>query len=182
MRQRAPALIGKLHRLWDERLQAQAGEIDANIKSLENHSNKLQSAADKYKEWNEELKTVKDRFEGCRRKVGAQLGREIGAEDEAMSLLNDEADRIESRLQELSTAVQEKQTRLSNIEKELEKIKIIQELLHLEAKQKIVEQIQQLSEYADLAACRDAAAELVDDLEAIRTALSEVANEEVRRS
>jgi DNA repair exonuclease SbcCD ATPase subunit len=176
----APGLLETLHRLWEERLQAQSGEIDTKIKSLEKQAKKLQSAADNYREWNDKLENVMERWGKCCRKAGALLKRDFGAEDEPLPLLNTEANRITERLQELSIAVQEKQIRLSDIEKELEKVKIIHEILHLEGKKEIIEQIQRSPEYTELEAFRDDAAELVDDLEAIRAGISEVMNEEAR--
>ncbi len=176
----APDLLKKLHQLWEERLQAQSGEIDAKIKSLEKKAKKLQSAEEDYKGWNDKLEKVKEKLMDCRSEAGALLGCEIRAEDEPLPLLNAEVERIEGRLQKLSTAIQEKQTRLSDIEKDLDKVKVIHEILHLEDKKKILEQIQQSPEYEELEKLRDRAAELVDDLESIRAAISEVMNEEAR--
>jgi DNA repair exonuclease SbcCD ATPase subunit len=174
----APGLLEMLRSLWEEKLQAQSGKIETKIKSLEEQQKKLQDAADGYEKQNGELEKVLKKLGNSHREAGVLLEQEIAAEDEPLPLLKAEAVRIERRLQELSGAVQEKQTRLSTIEKELDKVRTIHEILHLEEMKEILEQIQQSPEYTELEDCRDDAAKLVDDLEAIRAAISEATNEE----
>lgn len=176
----APELLEKLHQLWKERLKAQSGEIDSKIKSLKSKAKKLQDATENYKEWNDKLERLMERLGDCRRKAGALLERQFGVDDEPLPLLNEEAARIEGRLQELSTAVDKKQARLSDIESELGKVKIIHEILHLEEKREIIGHIQRSLEYSKSEECLDAAAEFVEDLEAIRAAISAVMHEEAR--
>jgi DNA repair exonuclease SbcCD ATPase subunit len=176
----AMGLLEKLQREWDENLQAGAEEITNKIKELETEKKKLGDAAERYRGLNDNLEKVVQNLERCRQQTGELLGRVIAMEDDPLALLNLDTETIEDRLQRLSRAVQEKQARLSDIEGELKKIQIIYDILHLEQKKKIVEQIQQSPEYKELEEVRDRAAELVADLESIREAISSVTNEEAR--
>ncbi len=78
--------------------------------------------------------------------------------DDPVALLNDEVGKTDQRLEVLKKAIEDKQARLGQIEQELNKIRIIGDILHLEEKQKIIEQIQRSPEYEELEACRDQAA------------------------
>lgn len=176
----ASGLLEKLRRQWKSELQAQAGYSQATIASLQTEETCLQIAASNYKTWNDKLKAVAEELTSCCQQAGELLAREIKPEDDPLALLNDEAGNIEGRLEVLKRAINEKQTRLDDIAQQLEKIRIIDDILHLEEKQRILEEIQQSPEYKELEACRDCAAELVDDLESIRVAMSEVMNEEAR--
>jgi DNA repair exonuclease SbcCD ATPase subunit len=94
---------------------------------------------------------------------------------------NAEADKIEDRLEELKGVVNTKQNRLNDIERENEKVQMIHGVLNLEKKKQIIEQIQESREYQELDKLRDGAAGLVDDLEAIREAISQVAKDEAHQ-
>jgi DNA repair exonuclease SbcCD ATPase subunit len=177
---KAPGLLETLHQQWEGKLQAQTEKSEKTIKSLQTAETCLQIAADKYKNWNDKQKGVVEELERCFQQIKNLFTRNITAEDDPLALLNGEADKIKGRLERLEEAIKEKQRKLDQIELERGKVRIIDDILHLEEKKRIIEQIQQSAEYKELEELRDRAAELVDDLEAIREAIGAVANEEAR--
>jgi wobble nucleotide-excising tRNase len=123
---------------------------------------------------------VKLNLDRCCREIGDVLAKDITAEDDPLALLNDEVGKIERQLKKLAKAITEKQSHLGQIEEELEKVRIIGDIVQLEEKKQFSERLKLSPEYKELDACRDVAAEFVEDLESISEAISEVMNEEAR--
>jgi DNA repair exonuclease SbcCD ATPase subunit len=174
----APGLLEVLRRQCEEKLQKETKEIAEKIEELQSKETRLQLAEEAYKTWNDKQQAVVEDLDRCRKQGAVLLEREIKEDDDLQALLNAEAGKIKNRLETLRKTIEEKQGRLSQIEEELEKIRAVDDILRLEDKKKIIEQIQQSAEYAELEDMRDRAAELVSDIESIREAISLLTNEE----
>jgi len=84
---------------------------------------------------------------------------------------------VDKRLEELEQAVKSKQKTLNVIAYYLEGMQLILDILSLEEKNQIVEQIQKSSEYRCMEELKDQMAMLVDDVEKIKQAISEASHE-----
>jgi wobble nucleotide-excising tRNase len=176
----APNLLQILRQQWEQSLQTQVATNAKEIESLQGKLDTLRKVADTYKDSNEMLAGNADKLTSYREKAGEQLRQPLTDRDDPVALLTTELNRIEGRLKELKEAVQAKQDRLDAIAEELEKVRLVREILQLEEKKRIIEQIQESPEYQNLEALRDWAAELVADVEGIKEAISAAANEEAR--
>jgi exonuclease SbcC len=176
----APDLLESLRQEWEVKLQIQSKQSREKIKALQTQEKRLRIAADEYKTWNDKMEAVKKDLVRVCKEIGSLLCRDIKAEDDPLALLNEEADKIERQLKRLVKAVKEKQDRLDQIEQELEKVRIIDNVLRLEEKREIIDQIEQSAEFEDSEKLLNRAAELVEDLERIREAISQVTHEEAR--
>jgi DNA repair exonuclease SbcCD ATPase subunit len=140
----------------------------------------LKAAAKKYNEANETEEELRTTLEEYRQDIGTLLGREVTPKDDALTLLSDEEKKITRRSKQLSGAVQQKQERLNDIEVELEKVRLVREVLQLEQKQTITKTLQESAEYQGLEAARDRLAEFVGDVQSIRDAIHAASQEEAR--
>jgi hypothetical protein len=74
--------------------------------------------------------------------TGVWLARPVSEKDDVVALLNAELARVASSLERLEGAGQAEQARLDDIGAELEKGRLVREILQLEEKERILEQIQ----------------------------------------
>src|SRR5262249_14397186 len=158
---------------WQDTLQVQTKKCRDKIKELQTEEKRLRIAADEYRTWNDKMEAVVKELDRCRREVGSLLARDITAQDDPLALLNDEAGKIERQLKKLAKAIKEKQGSLDQVEQELGKLHIIDDILHLEAKKEFIEHLKQSPEYEELEELLERTANLVEDLESIRVAISQ---------
>ncbi len=174
----APDLLQKLRSRAEESLSTQIASIQEEIKSLEGRETGLQKIADQYAEANRKQGNLLNDLADRRREAGKLLEKELTDQDDPAALLNVEAKRIGDRLDELVKAIQQKQERLDDVSKRLDAVHVIVEILQTERKMEIAQQIQQTPEYQELEEARDAAAAFLGDVEAVKEAVSKIANEE----
>ena len=177
---KSPELLQKLRSWVEESLSQRIAAIQNEIESLQKREKQLQSVAEHYDDANKKQeKMLEDQVDG-RRKAGMLFEKKLTDQDDPAALLNVEVKRIEDRLNELAKAIRQKQERLDDIAKRLDDVHVIVEILQPERKKEIAQQIQQTPEYQELEEARDAAAAFLGDVEAVKEAVSKVANEEVR--
>ncbi len=178
---KVPNLLQSLHSEWDQSLRSLGAALDEKVRSLQDRVQELQEIADQYEQANEKQESLVRDLLACCREIGGLLERELTDKADPLALLDTEAGRVKRRLAKLRDAVQAKQERLNEIEAELDKVRLIREILLLEEKRAIIERIRESPEYGELEAARDRIAEFVRDLENIKAAVSEVANKEARK-
>jgi DNA repair exonuclease SbcCD ATPase subunit len=176
----APNLLPTLADQWEQLLRPLVAGIEEAIRSLEEHLRVLDEVAGKYKEWNRQLAHHAERLTERRKRAGTLLGQPLTDRDDPLVLLAGELKRLQARLEELKRAVEEKQARLNAIVADLDKVRLVRDLLQLEEKKKIIERIQESREYKDLEVLRDRVAELIADIEAIRETVSTSAHKEAQ--
>jgi wobble nucleotide-excising tRNase len=95
-----------------------------------------------------------------------------------LALIVAELKRLEIGLKQLGQAIQERQNRLDAVEQDLSLVRMIREYLQLEERKQVLETIQESDAFKQLETIRDRIAQLVEDAEAIKNAVAEVAREE----
>lgn len=174
-------LLGHLQKEWVERYEKIIGKIQDELDRHEKRRCEV-------KAWFEEYNRIKKSFESAYKRVaevgkeiGKALNREITAEDDPDAILNNALKEVSKKLEELEKAVENKQEKLNGIAFSMGKMQIIVGILSLEEKKRIVEQIQQSSEYLRMEELRDQMAILVDDVEKIKQAISEASHEAAKQ-
>jgi len=170
-------LLSNLEKEYVERYEKVLGKIEDELNGLKDRQNEI-------KIWVEEYDVIKRSFEGAyeamrkvKKEIGDALDREITAKDDLDTILSNALKKVNKELEELQQAVETKQETLDGIVSSLEKMQLIVDILSLEEKKKIVEQIQQSSEYQQMEELKDRMAILVDDVEKIKQAISESSHE-----
>jgi DNA repair exonuclease SbcCD ATPase subunit len=176
----APHLLQSLRRQWEQVLQAQVARIEEEIRALEADLRALDAVAQKYKEWDGQLAGHADQLMEYRRRAGELLDQTLTDRDDPLVALKGELIRIQGREEQLVRAIEARQARLDEIAGQLEKVRLIREILQQEEKKRIIERIQESPEYQELEALRDRAAELVADVDSIKEAISAVSHDEAR--
>lgn len=170
-------LLYELEKERAEKYEKLVGAIQGQLDAFNNQRNEINT-------WFEEYNSVKRSFEGAyravgqvKKKIGEALGREITAEDDPDAILSNALKQVDKRLEELEQAVNSKQKTLDVIAYYLEGMQLILDILSLEEKNLIVEQIQKSSEYRCMEELKDQMAILVNDVEKIKQAISEASHE-----
>jgi len=176
----SPDLLDKLRKQLEKKLQGLCAKIDERIEELTELLTTLEGVAKQYKEANKKQVGLKKDLEDGWREAGELLAKELTLQDDAIALLADEEKKIGRRLTKLKDAVQQKQDRLNEVAGELEKVRLIRELLQLEERKKLAEAIQESPAWKELEVIRDRAAEFVEDLKNIQAALNKASQEEAR--
>ncbi len=170
-------LLGHLQKEWVERYEKIIGKIQDELERCEKRRCEV-------KAWFEEYNRIKRSFESAykrvaevRKEIGEALNREITAEDDPNAILNNALEGVNKGLEVLEEAVKSKQERLDGIASLMEKMQLIADILSSEEKKRVVEQIQESSEYLRMEELKDEIAILVDDVEKIKEAISEASHE-----
>jgi DNA repair exonuclease SbcCD ATPase subunit len=174
----ALGLADRLKELWTSKLKTMVEGITANIDARKARLNELRGIASQYRQLNDDADSLLEQHVVLRDKAVVLLALELGQDDDALALLVAELQRLDARLQQLGQAVQERQERLDVIEGDLGRVRLIRHYLHHEERKNVLEKIQESEAFKRLESIRDQVAELVEDSEAIKTAVSEVAREE----
>lgn len=174
-------LLVHLEKEWEEKYKEQVGRIQEQIDELRSRLKDIESLLNQCKKLRERDGIVKEEIKEVNKKIGEALGREITEKDDPLVLLNNQLDRVEKGLNKLEQAVESKQKTLNGIANLLEQIQLIVNILNLEEKKRIVEQIQQSPEYLRIEELKDQMAILIDDVEKIKQAISEASHKEAQQ-
>jgi len=170
-------LLEHLEKEWEEKYEKAVSVIQDELNVFNNRLNEIRSWFGEYDRDKKAFENTYNRIEGIKRKISEVLSKEISATDDADAIINNALEKINKQLEELERAVKSKQETLDRIDYSLEEMGIILDILSLEEKKKIVEQIQQSSEYRQMEELKDKMAMLVNDVEKIKEAISEASHE-----
>lgn len=170
-------LLGHLQKEWVERYEKIIGKIQDELDRCEKRRCEVKAWFEEYNRIKRSFESAYERVAEVRKEIGEALKREITAEDDPDAILNNALKKVSKKLEELEKAVENKQEKLNGIAFSMGKMQIIVGILSLEEKKRIVEQIQQSSEYLRVEELRDQMAILVDDVEKIKEAISEASHE-----
>ncbi len=174
-------LLVHLEKEWEEKYKERVGRIQEQIDELRSRLKDIESLLTQCKKLGEREETVMKESKEVNKKIGEALGRETTEKDDPLVLLNNQLDRIEKELKKLEQAVESKQITLNGIAALLEHIQLIVNILSLEEKKRIVEQIQQSPGYLRTEELKDQMAILIDDVEKIKQAISEASHDKAQQ-
>ncbi len=138
----------------------------------------MRGVAAQYQELNADAESLQDQQLGLQKQTAALLDVEIGDDDDPVALIAAELRRLDSRLNQLGQAIQQRQERLDAIEQDLGRVRLVHDYLHQEQKKQVLETIQESEAFKQLEELRDQIAQLVEDADAVKVAVAEVAREE----
>jgi len=121
--------------------------------------------------------TAYNRLQEIRRKISQALNVEISKNDDPSAILSKALETIRGRLEELEQAISTKQRTLDEVASWLDAVGLILDILRLQEKKKLVEEIRQTSEYVRMEQLRDEIAELANDVERIKEAISNASHQ-----
>jgi DNA repair exonuclease SbcCD ATPase subunit len=171
-------LLATLRGRLENALQGALTEIQKRIADSQVEKDALERASGDYEAQNKALAGLVQERKELSRKVGELLGKELTEKDDPVGLLRFEQSVMKRRLDELKELIGARQERLTQIENELAKERCVREVLHQAQKTEIIEKIKESEEYRQLEAERDRVAVFVNDIEAIKLAVSDASHEE----
>jgi DNA repair protein SbcC/Rad50 len=171
-------LLPTLRKKVEKTLGGKLDKIQETIASLQAERSILEKAGREYGKSDKELADLLEDKQKLAQKVGRLLGHEPTQEDDPVALLKAEQSRVTRRLKKLEELINARQERLTQIEGELEKERCVREVLQQAEKKQIIEKIKESQEYRELNEERDRLAVFVNDVEAIKWAVSEASHEE----
>jgi DNA repair exonuclease SbcCD ATPase subunit len=173
-----PNLAEKLKDLWASNLKNLVEHITAKINSLKAQLKDLRGTASQYQRLNDQAELLKEEQASLHAKTADLLAVEIQDDDDPLAMIVAEQNQLATRLQQLGQAIQGRQDRLDAIERDLDLVRLARDYLHHEQKKQVLETIQESDAFKNLEVIRDQIAQLVEDAEAIKNAVAEVAREE----
>lgn len=174
-------LLGHLEKEWKEKFEKQVGEIQKQIEELQTQLKDIEDLHTKCRKLKEGVENANKVVGEINKQIGKVLGREITAKDDPHTILNNKLEGIKKELEKLEQAVKSKQEILDRIAFFLEQMQLIVDILNVEEKKRIVEQIEQLSEYQQMEKLKDRMAVLVDDVDKVKQAISEASHEDAQQ-
>lgn len=177
----APDLLEHLKKEWEQEIENQVGEIQKQIKNLKIQLKQFEGLDEEYCKLQESFENANKEMEKINKQIGEALDREIADKDDPQVLLNNELGKIEKEFKKLEQAVKSKQETLNKVSILWEQMLLIVDILNLEEKKKVVEQVQQSLEYQRIEELRDQMAILVNDVDKIKGAISEASHEEAQQ-
>jgi DNA repair protein SbcC/Rad50 len=173
-----PGLVEKLNDMAAKTLQPLVQNSKNNILAIEKEIRELQGVANQYKQLNEDGEALKQRQISKQKEAATLLKKALAEDDNPLNLVSAELDRIDGRLQELSSAIQQRQERLDKIAADVDRVSLVRKYLQEEAKKQFLEKIEQSDAFKRLESIRDQVAELVEDSDALKSAVADAAREE----
>ena len=172
-----PDLFSHLKEEWEKKSEEKVGRIQVQIDGLRKKLKDTDSLLSQCRKLEEGIENVQGRVKEINYKIGKVLKREITDKDDPLVLLNNELGKIESELSKTKEAVNAKQETLNKISNSLDQMSLITDILSLEGKKRVVEQIMESEEYQQMEKLRDQMATLVNDLNKIKETTSEASYE-----
>jgi DNA repair exonuclease SbcCD ATPase subunit len=172
-----PDLFSHLKEEWEKKWEEKVGKIRVQIDGLRMKLKDTDSLLSQYRKLEEDIENVQGRVKEINDKIGKVLKREITDKDDSLVLLNNELGKIESELSKTKEAVEAKQETLNKISNSLDQMSLVTDILSLEEKKRVVEQITESEEYQQMEKLRDQMATLVNDLDKIKKTTSEASYE-----
>jgi DNA repair exonuclease SbcCD ATPase subunit len=169
-----PAVRGKV----EQALQGKLDEVNTAIAGLENELEGLKEPTGKYQQFNDALAGSLAAKQELAQAVAQLLERDLSDDDDPVGLLRAEGTRVAQRLEQLKRLIDSRQERLTQLDSQLGKVRVVREVLHQAERQQIIERIKQTEQFSQLNWERDRFALFLSDVEAIQRAISEAAHEE----
>jgi DNA repair exonuclease SbcCD ATPase subunit len=164
-----------------ERLTAWQGEMRQSMAPIEEEILKLEVERTGLSEAIRQISLAQSQIEPRRKElqaaagaIGAALHREISSDEDASSLVNDEAAKIERDLENLRRAVEQSNQRLDAMDDGLEGVKRIVAVLRLKVEINELSEIKETPEYKEVEAARSRAHGFGDQVRTIRGAVETV--------
>ncbi|MBI2913000.1 MAG: AAA family ATPase [Chloroflexi bacterium] len=180
----APQLLAHLESEWEQTLSQ---EIEELARQRETHAfqiDGIQSLRTQLEKLEKGVRDAASEVAGWLGQVGRALGREIvGRVDDPAALMRARLAEIDADLERIGKAIEQKRQRISGsggIYDQLAKLRTIDEIIRYEQKRRFVERIWESPEVAQLNELRGEAAQLVEDVQVIRSSLATVSREEAQ--
>jgi hypothetical protein len=173
---KAPNLLDHLRKEYELKIANQTQQTEEKIRSIEGSVTGLDGLLKKHKDVAKSRAEAEEKLSKYRIEVMKVLGRKLGDDDEPSALLSKELEAISEELKKLAAAVKRKQERLTEIERDLDKINFVEEILELEQKKAVIENIKESPEFKNVEDLRNDAARLVDHVKAVKAAIAAASN------
>lgn len=173
-------LLRHLEEEWDKKYKEQIGKIKEEIEGLNGSLNNSGTLISQLGNLKKSLETAKTEIVELNKKIGQELKKEITEKDDPLVLLNNQLKHIEEELKKLEQSVISRQETLNSIQARMNQIQLIVEILNLEEKRQIVEEIVQTHEYQQMEELKDQMAMLVSGVNKIKQSVNEASYEEAK--
>lgn len=175
----ATNLLEELRAEWASRISGRTKEIEEEIEGVERELDALKKASS---EWNEAERTfdsLGEELSALGRAVEEGLVVAVGgheSEEGLERILSRELEEVQRRLAGLEESVTKKRERASRLKEDIDKIKVIAEILHLEERLARLNELYEADEFRSLDSALGGMAQLAADVDTIRAAIAQVSN------
>ncbi|MEO0073009.1 MAG: AAA family ATPase, partial [candidate division WOR-3 bacterium] len=175
-----PNLLGDLEKKWDKKYKEQTGKIKEEIEKLKKDLKEVEDLIDKLEKLKNDFENAQKDIAEVNKKIEEQLKREITEKDDPLALLNKRLEEVKDELKRLEQSIKSRQEKLNDIGAKVMQIQVIIDVLNLEEKKKIVEEIMQTPEYKQMEEQKDKMAILLNDVDKIMEAINNASLEEAK--
>lgn len=178
--EKTPDLLTHLEEEWNKKYKEQMGKIKDEIEKLKKDLDNVEILLKQLKELSNDFENAKGEITEVNKKIIEQLKREITEEDDPLVLLNNKLNENQDELNKLEQYVKSRQEKLNDIQAKEIQIQLIVDILNLEEKKKIVEEIKQTPEYKQMEELKDQMAILVNEVNKIKEAINAASFEDAK--
>lgn len=176
-----PDLLAHLESEWRDKISQEVDELERQRAERTTERARLESLRSQLADLEDNLDKARSATKKCVGRLASVLGREIGKQDDPGALANTRLSEIALEQERISQAIEQKRNRISGkggIYDQLATLRTIDDIVNYEGKRAAVEELWDTKEFAELDELRDLAAQLVEDVEAIRSSLAAASREE----
>jgi len=170
-------LLAHLEKEWESEFKEEGSKVQTQINELNQQLETTDDLLTKHSSLHRDMETADKEIGRINKRIEVMLGRQIGPRDDCSAILDKELCQIDGKLEDLEQAVKSKQERLDAISLLVGHIKIVTDILGLEEKKQIVEQVQHSSEYLQMEMLKDQMAVMISDVDNIKQAISEASHQ-----
>ncbi|HUW96532.1 MAG TPA: SMC family ATPase [Anaerolineae bacterium] len=178
--QRVPNLLAHLEKEWIDKLEAEVRHMQAGVEQLRARKKELEHVAEDHHSLAQAVQRAQMELAKSAQRAADLLGRKLTKDDDPLALLTKSIKEADERLAEIESALSQKRAKLAAISASIGKANLVLEILLLEHKIRGIEKIAHTAEFKVLGHCRDKAAELISDVEAVGILVRESLAEEAR--
>lgn len=176
-----PDLLSHLEAEWEEKIREAIQNLEESRQQGESKVKQLKSLRADLQALEQDLETACSRLANQAKEIADALGRKVGPGDDPLALIDKRLQEIASELDQAQKAIESKRKVITDIYSQLARLRTIDEILNHKKNREIVERVWKTKEFSDLEIVINDAAQLVEDIAAIRSVLAEVSREEAEK-
>ncbi len=175
-----PDLLTHLEQEWNKKYKEQMGKIKDEREKLKKDLDNVEQRLKQLRELDKNKKTAENELKEIYKEIAAYLKREITEKDDPSTILAKHLNELDEEINKLKESIDSRQKKLDDIQEKAKELEQILEILNLEEKRKIVEEIKETPEYKKIEDLKDKMAELANELNKIKEAINQASHEEAK--
>jgi DNA repair exonuclease SbcCD ATPase subunit len=158
-------LLEHLQKEWEEKIKAQVQELKKQQIDLDQSKTDLERLGKEHERLSQDIQVEKNRLNELIHNISEFLHKELTDKDDPAAILSREIKNIDSRLEQIKTAIGSRRSTLDAILEKVNTISLLYDILLLKEKLEKINQVQTTAEYQKQEEIRTDVSNLVRDVE-----------------